>query len=117
MGKEAFVSEGVRDIGGIEPVPPIDEYHPLGIFENDWEYEEGYGDLDECNGMVDYYGNYGYYYTGEYPYGPPCTMGVPDPPFTKSGSEYEPEGDATSGGGGGGSGGRPNGGGSNNNGR
>ena len=103
--KESFIATGRRDIGGSEPVLPINDDYPLGIFENDWEYVDGYGDLDECNGMVDYYGNYGYYYTDEYPYGPVCTKGVPDPSFTKPSSEYEREDGESSGGG------RPNGGG------
>ncbi len=55
--------------------------HVRGLFVEDWYYEPGSGDLDECNGMTDAYGNYGYYYTESYPYGPLCVKGIPDQSF------------------------------------
>jgi len=62
--------------------------HSRGIFVEDWYYEPGSGDLDECNGMTDAYGNYGYYYTQEYPYGPICSFGQPDESFTLESSAF-----------------------------
>lgn len=56
---------------------------PLGRYEQDW-YFEGSGNLDECNGAYDVNGDYGYYLTDQYPFTPPCTMGVRDPSFSKS---------------------------------
>jgi len=74
--------------GSTDPVPSITT-HPRGLFVADWQYVAGSGDLDECNGMVDAYGNYGYYYTESYPYGPLCSLAIPDPSFIKSHTEYE----------------------------
>lgn len=70
------------------PAPSI-ETHPRGMFVEDWYYVSGSGDLDECNGMTDAYGNYGYYYTEEYPYGPLCSFGSPHTSFIKSSNEYK----------------------------
>ncbi len=81
-------SERAAPQGSSDPFPPI-ATHPRGLFVEDWYYLEGHGDLDECNGMVDAYGNYGYYYTEDYPYGPICNFGAPDPSFTKDKSEYD----------------------------
>ena len=39
-------------------------------------YVEGYGDLDECNGLTDENGNYAYYTTDSYPYTVGCYHGV-----------------------------------------
>jgi len=51
-----------------------------GQFRNDWEYVQGNGDLDECNGMeVD--GQYGYYITNTYPWVLNCFKGEPDSSF------------------------------------
>lgn len=45
-----------------------------GSLAQDWNYEEGSGDLDECNGtFVD--GEYIYLVTDAYPYVPRCLMG------------------------------------------
>lgn len=46
----------------------------LGAFEA-WEYQEGAGDLDECNGMTSADGVYRYYATDEFPYLPFCFHG------------------------------------------
>ncbi|MEO1646062.1 MAG: YHYH protein, partial [Chloroflexota bacterium] len=55
-----------------------------GEFNDDYEYIEGSGDLDECNGMtVD--GVYGYYITDSYPYALGCFRGTPDESFRKVG--------------------------------
>jgi len=61
------------------PLTPIDP--PLvfgsvkdGSLKSDWEYDESYGELDECNGtMID--GEYAYLITDDYPYVPRCLMG------------------------------------------
>ena len=54
---------------------------PLGTFAQDWEYVEGSGDLDECNGRVGVTpefpdGIYHYYATDSYPYLQRCVKGV-----------------------------------------
>lgn len=47
-----------------------------GQFTGDFEYREGAGDLDECNGrMVN--GAYGYYVTEDFPYAMRCFTGTP----------------------------------------
>ncbi len=51
-----------------------------GQFRGDWEYQQGAGDLDECNGMtVD--GQYGYYVTDTFPWIINCLKGTPDDSF------------------------------------
>jgi len=85
--KDDYVQNGRENIGTPFASPSIEE-HPLGIFEQDWEFVEDAGDLDECNGLIDSFGNYGYYYTEDYPYGPICTYGVPSDSFTKEQCEY-----------------------------
>ena len=53
-----------------------------GTYRDDYEYVEGHGDLDECNGMtVD--GQYAYYVTNAFPYMTNCFVGTPDPSFDK----------------------------------
>lgn len=48
---------------------------PDGTFVSDWNYVEGLGELDECNGIeVD--GKYTYFVTDEYPYVTRCLKGV-----------------------------------------
>lgn len=84
---KTYITERETPTGSTDPYPPIST-HERGIFVEDWYYAKGSGDLDECNGMVDAYGNYGYYYTEEYPYGPVCTMGTPDTSFVKPSTEY-----------------------------
>ncbi len=60
--------------------PAVDTY-PLGTFQQDWEYVEGSGDLDECNGRVGVTpefpeGIYHYYATDSYPYLQRCVKGA-----------------------------------------
>ena len=58
---------------GERPTPPYGNYD--GLFEEDFEYLAGSGDLDECNGtLVD--GVYRYYATDAYPYFPRCFKGT-----------------------------------------
>ena len=59
--------------------PPVSVYS-LGTFSQDWVYEEGLGDLDECNGRWAVtpefpQGIYHYYATDEYPYFQRCVRG------------------------------------------
>jgi len=54
----------------------------MGRYEEDWHFA-GTGNLDECNGVYDINGDYGYYITDKYPFTPPCTFGVRDPSFSK----------------------------------
>ena len=67
-------------IDGYEDYDPGGTYD--GSFVDDYEYVEGLGDLDECNGMtVD--GVYAYYVTDGYPYVIACFAGTPDDSFSK----------------------------------
>jgi hypothetical protein len=51
-----------------------------GKYIQDYFYEPGYGDLDECNGMV-VKGQYYYFVTNDYPYIMGCFTGTPDATF------------------------------------
>ena len=82
-----YTTERVTPQDSTIEAPSIDT-HERGLFVEDWYFEQSSGDLDECNGMTDAYGNYGYYYTEEYPYGPICSMGQPDPSFILDSSEF-----------------------------
>lgn len=53
-----------------------------GTFIDDWEYVEGSGDLDKCNGMMQD-GIYGYVVTESYPHVMACFVGTPDASFQK----------------------------------
>ena len=60
---------------------PSVETYVLGTFRQDWEYLEGSGDLDECNGRVGVTpefpeGIYHYYATDTYPYFQRCVKGA-----------------------------------------
>lgn len=47
---------------------------PDGTYDLDWEFQEGLGNLDSCNGAyVD--GEYGYFITEDFPFGPRCLNG------------------------------------------
>jgi len=84
-----FVQNGERDRpDGAEFDPPSIDTHELGLFVEDFKYVAESGDLDECNGMEDAFGNYAYYYTEDYPYAPLCTFGVRDETFDKSACSY-----------------------------
>lgn len=52
----------------------IEQSEPDGMFVSDWEYKEGLGDLDQCNG-IEIDGNYVYLVTDSYPYVGRCLMG------------------------------------------
>ena len=68
---------GDRPSGAGDPAGSYD-----GAFRDDYEYVEGLGDLDECNGMT-LNGVYGYYVTDSYPYVLACFTGTPDSSFSK----------------------------------
>lgn len=55
-----------------------------GQFRGDYEYIEGLGDLDECNGMT-INGQYGYYISNSYPWLVNCFRGDVDPSFQGGG--------------------------------
>jgi hypothetical protein len=68
---------GSRPSGSDDPGGTYD-----GTYRDDYEYVQGVGDLDECNGMtVD--GVYGYYVSDSYPYILACFKGSPDSTFDK----------------------------------
>jgi hypothetical protein len=59
---------------------PSTDIYPLGTFAQDWDYVEGSGDLDECNGRFGVTpefpdGIYHYYATDSYPYFQRCVQG------------------------------------------
>lgn len=68
-----------------------------GTFVQDWEYVEGSGDLDECNGRTGVtaeYPNGTYYYvlTEEFPFIPRAFRATPDPSFMRRGPRGGPPG-------------------------
>lgn len=68
---------GTRPSGDGQPGGNYD-----GSFRDDYEFVEGQGDLDACNGML-VNGEYAYYITDNYPYVLACFSGTPDATFTK----------------------------------
>jgi len=82
------VKEGRRPSGG-----PGGAYD--GSFVADWEYVEGLGDLDQCNGrfgVTPEYpgGTYYYVLTETYPFVPRYFRGEPDPSFLRRGPGRAP---------------------------
>jgi len=79
--RQAFSSyqlkNGSRPTGNDDPGGVYD-----GTYRDDYQFVEGYGDLDECNGMT-INGVYGYYITTGYPYILTCFKGSPDTSFNK----------------------------------
>ena len=68
---------GARPTGTDQPGGTYD-----GTYRDDYEYVEGLGDLDECNGReVD--GQYRYHTTNTFPYVLGCFKGTPDTSFNK----------------------------------
>ncbi len=78
MAASSFrLKTGSRPTGTDDPGGTYD-----GTFVADYEYVEGHGDLDACNGMtVD--GVYRYHVTDAYPYVMSCFSGTPDPSFVR----------------------------------
>ena len=54
-----------------------------GAYTQDYEYLEGYGNLDECNGVNLENDEYVYFVTKQYPYVSRCWNGKPDESFSK----------------------------------
>ncbi len=68
-------------ISNVSSSRPSTEVYPLGTFAQDWQYVEGLGDLDECNGRYGVTpefpeGIYHYYATDSYPYFQRCVKGA-----------------------------------------
>ena len=68
-----------------------------GSLAQDWDFDESYGDLDECNG-IEIDGEYLYVVTDAYPYVPRCLMGTYEAPAR---DDADAEGQAGQGGQGG----------------
>lgn len=71
---------------GARPTEPFGNYD--GYFVEDWEYAEGFGDLDECNGRTGVTpefpdGTYYYVITDRFPGVPRNFRGTPDGSFTR----------------------------------
>ena len=69
--------------GGSQPDGTYD-----GTFVEDYEYVDGLGDLDECNGARTTsrefpQGTYAYFLTEEFPFVPRCWTGTPDDSFSE----------------------------------
>lgn len=67
-------------VSSVSQFRPSTATYPLGTFTQDWEYVEGSGDLDECNGRVGVTpefpeGIYHYYATDSFPYFQRCVKG------------------------------------------
>ena len=59
-----------------------------GTFSRDYEYVDGVGDFDQCNGMLTTTpefpdGTYAYFLTNEWPFVPRCHMGTPSEDFSQ----------------------------------
>lgn len=57
---------------GTRPTEPFGKYD--GLFEQDWEYSAGSGNLDQCNGGT-MNGTYVYFATDTFPFFPRCAYG------------------------------------------
>lgn len=69
-----------RLVGTVSGSRPSVTNYPLGTFAQDWEYVEGLGDLDQCNGREGVTpefpdGIYHYFATDTYPFLQRCVMG------------------------------------------
>ncbi len=72
-----------RLVSSVSENRPSTDIYPLGTFNQDWEYEAGLGDLDECNGRFGVTpefpaGVYHYYATDSYPFLQRCVKGEVD---------------------------------------
>lgn len=81
------LKQGTREALDANDDPPPGEYD--GTFVQDWEYVEGLGDLDACNGrqeQIEVDGviyDYAYYLTYTYPFMPRCVWGTPGDGFVR----------------------------------
>ena len=78
------LKSGSRPTGAGNPGGSYD-----GEFRDDYEYVQGSGDLDECNGMMRN-GVYGYYVINQHPWILACYKGTPNSSFNKSGGGGPP---------------------------
>ena len=82
--RKALSSYRLKNEGGARPrgdaTNPGGNYD--GTYIQDYEYIEGSGDLDECNGMI-VDDSYGYYVTDTYPWIIGCFKGNIDASFEK----------------------------------
>jgi len=74
------ISGSYQLVSSVSQSRPSPATYPLGTFTQDWEYVEGSGDLDECNGRVGVTpefpeGIYHYYATDSFPYFQRCVKG------------------------------------------
>ena len=65
---------------GNRKIRPYGKYD--GSFKEDYEFINGSGDLDECNGKI-YKGDYKYFATNNFPYFPRCHWGIVSKDFKK----------------------------------
>ena len=72
------LKSGARPSGASDPGGNYD-----GTFVDDYEFVDGSGDLDECNGMMRS-GAYGYYVIDAYPWILACFKGTPNQSFDKA---------------------------------
>ena len=84
------VKSGERPDGEGEPGGVYD-----GTFSRDYEYVDGAGDLDQCNGKLAATpefpaGTYAYFLTNDWPYVPRCHMGTPSQDFVRGGPGLRP---------------------------
>lgn len=91
--------DGARPGGSDNPVGDYD-----GTYIDDYEYVQGLGDLDECNGMMRN-GSYGYYVINSYPWVLACYQGTPHASFAKTAGGNDDSSGGQGGGPGGGGGG------------
>jgi len=75
------ITGSYQHITDVSSSRPSTDTYALGTFQQDWEYVEGSGDLDECNGRVGVTpefpeGIYHYYATDDYPYFQRCVKGT-----------------------------------------
>jgi len=78
-----IVEGSYQVVDTISETRPSTDMYPMGTFAQDWEYVDGSGDLDECNGRVGVTpefpgGIYHYFATDSYPYMQRCVKGSVD---------------------------------------
>jgi len=80
LGSKAKSSYRLKS--GTRPSGPGGKYD--GTYDQDWEYVEGHGNLDQCNGG-DLNGTYAYFITDTYPFIQRCVFGTADASFERRG--------------------------------
>ncbi|MDO6694168.1 YHYH protein [Aliiglaciecola sp. 3_MG-2023] len=77
----AIMTGSYQLVDSVSDSRPSTDTYPLGTFLQDWEYVEGSGDLDECNGRIGVTpefpeGIYHYFATDTYPFFQRCIKGA-----------------------------------------